>query len=540
LPLTGNVGVGTTSPNTKLEVVGESKLGGKVTIDSTVVIKDSVTIQKKLTVDQDIKVLGTSVFVGDGKFKSDLKVLGVAKMKDNLIIDGLTKMNGNANVLGNLKIKSLADTALTTNRLVSINPSGKLIIANIALPPDDTYTCLNTMPWSFADGTPTDDDIALCPNFKSVTIAGNFTVGGLTHLNVTGIGVGPNSLYQLNLASVNKEVGIRLLNLQTNNTPQKYGIKNLVNNDDIIAYSVTRISNNQDVFVVKGDGKVGIGTTTPEDMLQVGTTNTKLVVGNANGVNLEWGTSYLGFNASRQNGSTWSTSGDGAHNGGAIIYGDISGGIRFSTIPTNGIAAQTGVADNDIKTNTRLFIHQDGNVGIGTTTPASKLHVTDGYLSIDGLTNTWNTWSVRMASPIGSAWVTSTPTTDWQYLSFGMTETGWYWGKSPNSITSGGATNIKYALELRTDGLLLAREIMVTLNGWSDYVFAKNYQLKSLTEVEKFIKENNHLPDVPSEKEVKEKGINLGNMDALLLQKIEELTLYIIELEKRIKELENK
>jgi hypothetical protein len=61
--------------------------------------------------------------------------------------------------------------------------------------------------------------------------------------------------------------------------------------------------------------------------------------------------------------------------------------------------------------------------------------------------------------------------------------------------------------------------------------------LPSLTEVEAFINKNKHLPDVPSESEVLENGINLGEMDALLLQKIEELTLYVIELEKKLEEL---
>jgi hypothetical protein len=78
-------------------------------------------------------------------------------------------------------------------------------------------------------------------------------------------------------------------------------------------------------------------------------------------------------------------------------------------------------------------------------------------------------------------------------------------------------------------------------------VFDKNYKLNSLTEVEKFINEHKHLPDVPSASEVKENGINVGDIDAKLLQKIEELTLYMIEQNKKIDaqqqkiiELENK
>ena len=83
----------------------------------------------------------------------------------------------------------------------------------------------------------------------------------------------------------------------------------------------------------------------------------------------------------------------------------------------------------------------------------------------------------------------------------------------------------------------IAEEVEVTINGWADYVFQNDYTLKPLHEVEQFIKENKHLPEVPSEKEVKENGNNLGKMDAVLLQKIEELTLYLIEQNKSIEQL---
>ncbi|WP_146105718.1 hypothetical protein [Apibacter adventoris] len=70
-------------------------------------------------------------------------------------------------------------------------------------------------------------------------------------------------------------------------------------------------------------------------------------------------------------------------------------------------------------------------------------------------------------------------------------------------------------------------------NGWADYVFHDDYTLPSLMELEKFIQQNKHLPNIPSAKEVVVNGINLGEMDAKLLEKIEELTLYTIELEKK-------
>ncbi|WP_430409155.1 hypothetical protein [Kordia sp.] len=83
-------------------------------------------------------------------------------------------------------------------------------------------------------------------------------------------------------------------------------------------------------------------------------------------------------------------------------------------------------------------------------------------------------------------------------------------------------------------------KVDVAAGVWADYVFAKNYKLKPLEEVESFINENGHLPNVPSAEEVESDGLNLGEMDAKLLEKIEELTLYVIELKKEINELKKK
>lgn len=87
---------------------------------------------------------------------------------------------------------------------------------------------------------------------------------------------------------------------------------------------------------------------------------------------------------------------------------------------------------------------------------------------------------------------------------------------------------------------ILTEKVKVALKStseWSDYVFANDYKLKSLNEVEKYIAANKHLPDVPSAEEVVKEGIDMATMDAKLLQKIEELTLYTIQLKKEIDEL---
>jgi hypothetical protein len=85
-----------------------------------------------------------------------------------------------------------------------------------------------------------------------------------------------------------------------------------------------------------------------------------------------------------------------------------------------------------------------------------------------------------------------------------------------------------------------ALKVETTITPWPDYVFEKNYKLKTIPELEVFLKENKHLPNVPSAAEVTKEGIDVATMDAKLLEKIEELSLYIIEQNKRIEALEQK
>ncbi|MBO9620878.1 MAG: hypothetical protein J7539_17790 [Niabella sp.] len=103
-----------------------------------------------------------------------------------------------------------------------------------------------------------------------------------------------------------------------------------------------------------------------------------------------------------------------------------------------------------------------------------------------------------------------------------------------------GTTTPKEALSV--NGNVRAKEVKVEAANWPDYVFRPSYNLPPLSQIENFIKQNGHLPGVPAAKEVAEKGIEVGANQAVLLKKIEELTLHLIEMEKTINVLkkENK
>lgn len=101
-----------------------------------------------------------------------------------------------------------------------------------------------------------------------------------------------------------------------------------------------------------------------------------------------------------------------------------------------------------------------------------------------------------------------------------------------------GTTNPSHKLEV--NGTIRAKEVIVETTGWPDYVFAPGYALPTLDEVNAHIQELGRLPGVPAASEVDAAGQTLGETQRLIMQKIEELTLYAIEKDKRVNELESK
>jgi hypothetical protein len=94
--------------------------------------------------------------------------------------------------------------------------------------------------------------------------------------------------------------------------------------------------------------------------------------------------------------------------------------------------------------------------------------------------------------------------------------------------------------KLAVNGLIKGKGIRVTMDGWADYVFEDGYALMPLPEVERFVQQNRHLPGIPSAKDVTSGDVDLGEMQRRLMQKIEELTLHIISLEKENRQLKER
>jgi hypothetical protein len=208
------------------------------------------------------------------------------------------------------------------------------------------------------------------------------------------------------------------------------------------------------LMVVKGDGKVGIGNIAPTELLQVESANDPYIFIRNTTYTIESPTMVRkgGIIFGQQN----------IDKTAAMLFAIPPGyhvpGILFCT-KTTWNTPGPGVKD----WNDRMFIHPNGNVGIGTIEPQEKL-------------------SVR--------------------------------------------------------GTVRSEKVKVTQTDWSDFVFQPGYALPSLDSVKQYINQHRHLPEIPSEKEVMANGQDLGEMNKKLLQKVEELTLYLIEMKARMEQLE--
>ncbi len=223
------------------------------------------------------------------------------------------------------------------------------------------------------------------------------------------------------------------------------------------------------------------------------------------------------------------------------------------------------------------LVKNGGNIGIGagTTAPQSHVDIANGSLgqtagnkvewermyassgiNQDNLRiyhkryaagNNWNSAEIRIQKTVD--------VTDQHYISFrgdagGASSLNFGHGNTDYmSISDAGRVSIGTLKQLSgphtdsklsIDGKTVTKSLYVTLTGWADYVFAADYKLPNLYDIEKFYLENKHLPEVPSEKEIAETGIDVAQMNVLLLKKIEEMTIIMVKQQKDIDELKTK
>lgn len=258
-------------------------------------------------------------------------------------------------------------------------------------------------------------------------------------------------------------------------------------------------------FTIKPTGEVGIGTTSPATLLNVvGTTDLSptthglMVFGATNTTNIGIDQNEI---MARNNGVASSLYLN--HEGGNIIFNGMN------------IAG--------------------GNIGLGTSAPGSKFDIVGAY----------NNLSLRVTNDTYNDWVLQKRRSDNTQL-FGIKESGSngsmsFLTNNTERVTVASEGNVgigiltpQYLLDVA--GTIRAKEVIVTVSGFPDFVFEKAYSLPKLHDVNDFIQSNGHLPNIPSAKEVEKNGMSMADLQVKLLQKVEELTLYAIEQQKQISE----
>lgn len=318
-----------------------------------------------------------------------------------------------------------------------------------------------------------------------------------------------------------------IVNFQRNNV--NFGFLQLLANDFKVG---TTINNNTGNFVIRTNGvdrawftaggRLGLGTSTPATQLHMTgeltmqSSNPVIQMKNADGEDK----AYIQM-----------------VNGDDLLLGTNSVNTTGSFIVRNNGA-------------NRLTVTNNGYVGIGTTSPQADLHIEGSILPSPLTINTVGQRFIQFRRD-------GTPSSYMKFendnLSIG-TYNGNTFGKlifetresdrmiiHPNGRIS---INVDYQhsdYRLAVLGNILCNDIStLPFNQWPDYVFKNGYKLKPLSEVEAFIQKNGHLPGIPAAAEIEKNGIQLGEMQRKTIEKIEELTLYIIELKKEIEALKNK
>lgn len=421
-----------------------------------------------------------------------------------------------------------SDIYNTNGGNVGIGTSTPLWLLHLqAASPMLTFTKTGILNWTI--GNVTGNNFTIMPD----SYTGSVSAFNITTIGNVGIGtITPAEKLSIRDPAIPFDAGSGLVKLFFDSGNGGGGVgfeKETFNTGGLRFYTQYGYGTSVEKMRITGHGDVGIGTTSP---LSGG--------GNANWLTLNGVSTY----------------------GGGLIssVAGVTKGYAYYDNMTNSMDVQ-GAAGIDVTLQpasvVALTAKAGGNVGIGKTNPDYKLDVNGTVssgvkdYSINSatyqLTNQSNVDGISGVSPTGAfRWYTNPNSSYYNGFLYQLRVFDAVNGESGGLLTirGDGSVGIGTATpdatyKLSVNGFIRTKEVKVEA-GWSDYVFDKGYALKPLTEVADYISKNKHLPDVPSAAEVEKNGVKVGETEALLLKKIEELTLYLIQKDQKEKEQEER
>jgi hypothetical protein len=305
-----------------------------------------------------------------------------------------------------------------------------------------------------------------------------------------------------------------------------------------------RIYNGGDRFVIDNSGNTGIGTTSPTTKLEVQTTGLAAVMK----VTKPWtGSGSTNFNLAEFNNVYNFGYGTGVYaSGGQIgakgyaangsqpgygLYGEAfgAGGAAYGVYGTASAtaAAAYGIYGTTTGGTSQWAGYFDGKVQF--------VNGSDASLSSDGYIELGSTSSTNVIIDNNEIMARNNGATSKLYLQNDGGDVSMCYSGGGVMI---GSSYVPTGYLFAVDGNIICEELKVQLSeNWPDYVFADDYSMHSISELKEFIEENNHLPGIPTATEVEKEGISVGQMQTRMMEKIEELSLYIIQLQNQIDEL---